>query len=53
MSDDAPHWSAGLGPAARAVWAKHDEKPAKWLQLWRHMADSAAMAGRLWDEWTP
>ncbi|WP_328777368.1 type I-E CRISPR-associated protein Cse1/CasA [Streptomyces goshikiensis] len=53
MRDDAPHWSAGLGPAARAVWAKHDEKPAKWLQLWRHMADSAAMAGRLWDEWTP
>ncbi|MET9959486.1 type I-E CRISPR-associated protein Cse1/CasA [Streptomyces sp. NPDC006326] len=48
-----PHWGAALSPAARSVWAKHDPKPAKWLPLWRHMADSAAMAERLWDEWTP
>ncbi|MFD9337192.1 type I-E CRISPR-associated protein Cse1/CasA [Streptomyces sp. NPDC060028] len=53
MHHAAAHWSAGLTPAARTVWAKHDQKAGKWLQLWRHMADSAAMAGRLWDGWTP
>ncbi|MFF5447117.1 type I-E CRISPR-associated protein Cse1/CasA [Streptomyces sp. NPDC012888] len=47
------HWSAELTPAARSVWAKYDQKAEKWLPLWRHMADSAAMARRLWDEWTP
>jgi CRISPR-associated endonuclease/helicase Cas3 len=43
-----------LGPlsrAARSVWAKHDRDTEGWLPLWRHMADSAAVAGRLWDEW--
>ncbi|MFF3432343.1 type I-E CRISPR-associated protein Cse1/CasA [Streptomyces sp. NPDC002602] len=53
MQHEEPHWSAGLTPAARAVWAKYDKDASKWLQLWRHMADSAAMAGRLWDEWAP
>ncbi|MFI7179238.1 type I-E CRISPR-associated protein Cse1/CasA [Streptomyces spororaveus] len=53
MHHDAPHWSAGLTRAARSVWAKHDRDTEKWLQLWRHMADSAAMAERLWDEWVP
>ncbi|MFF4323808.1 type I-E CRISPR-associated protein Cse1/CasA [Streptomyces sp. NPDC001568] len=53
MHHDAPQWSAGLTTAARSVWAKHDRKSEKWLQLWRHMADSAAMAERLWDEWLP
>ncbi|MFE5519165.1 type I-E CRISPR-associated protein Cse1/CasA [Streptomyces virginiae] len=53
MYNDAPHWSAGLTRAARSVWAKHDRDSEKWLQLWRHMADSAAMAERLWDQWVP
>ncbi|MBT2544986.1 type I-E CRISPR-associated protein Cse1/CasA [Streptomyces sp. ISL-44] len=53
MKDSRPHWSASLTPAARVVWAKHDRRTEKWLPLWRHMADSAAMAGRLWDEWVP
>ncbi|MCY0931660.1 type I-E CRISPR-associated protein Cse1/CasA [Streptomyces sp. H27-H1] len=47
------HWSEQLTPAARRVWAKDVRELGKWLPLWRHMADSAAMAGRLWDEWLP
>ncbi|MGW7295212.1 CRISPR-associated helicase Cas3' [Streptomyces xiamenensis] len=39
--------------AARTVWAKHDRDSEGWLPLWRHMADSAAVAGLLWDEWLP
>ncbi|WP_181008874.1 CRISPR-associated helicase Cas3' [Streptomyces sp. SM12] len=42
-----------LSPAARSVWAKHDRSDDAWLPLWRHMADSGAVAGRLWDEWLP
>jgi CRISPR-associated endonuclease/helicase Cas3 len=41
-----------VGPA-RKVWAKHDRDSDGWLPLWRHMADSAAVAGLLWDEWLP
>ncbi|CAL9646724.1 hypothetical protein SUDANB120_06498 (plasmid) [Streptomyces sp. enrichment culture] len=53
MCNDAPHWSASLSAAARTIWAKHEATTSKWLPLWRHMADSAAMAGRLWDVWLP
>ncbi|WP_455771110.1 CRISPR-associated endonuclease Cas3'' [Streptomyces halstedii] len=42
-----------LGPAALTVWAKHDRPTDGWLPLWQHMTDSAAVAGRLWDEWVP
>ncbi|GAA3733831.1 type I-E CRISPR-associated protein Cse1/CasA [Streptomyces tremellae] len=42
-----------LTGAARTVWAKHDRDTDKWLPLWRHMADSAAVAGLLWDNWLP
>nr|WP_203950175.1 CRISPR-associated helicase Cas3' [Microbispora rosea] len=42
-----------LSSAARAVWAKHDRDSDGWLPLWRHMADSGAVAGLLWDEWVP
>ncbi|MFD3328571.1 type I-E CRISPR-associated protein Cse1/CasA [Streptomyces sp. NPDC058701] len=48
-----PHWSARLTTEARTVWAKHDRKTEKWLPLWRHMADAAAVGGRLWDGWVP
>lgn len=43
----------GLSPAARRVWGKHDLKTEDWLPLRQHMADSAAVAGKLWDEWLP
>ncbi|GGU48377.1 hypothetical protein GCM10010498_00760 [Streptomyces cavourensis] len=42
-----------LSPTARTPWGKHDRPTEQWLPLWRHMADSAAVAGRLWDEWVP
>ncbi|WP_406360615.1 CRISPR-associated helicase Cas3' (plasmid) [Streptomyces sp. NBC_01544] len=35
------------------VWAKHDRDSDGWLPLWRHMEDSAAVAGLLWDMWLP
>ncbi|WP_432066333.1 CRISPR-associated helicase Cas3' [Streptomyces sp. C10-9-1] len=35
------------------MWAKHDHDSDGWLPLWRHMEDSAAVAGRLWDGWLP
>ncbi|MER5951714.1 CRISPR-associated helicase Cas3' [Streptomyces sp. NPDC001904] len=43
----------GLSAAARTVWAKHDRDSDGWMPLWRHMEDSAAVAGLLWDEWLP
>ncbi|MEU9891032.1 CRISPR-associated helicase Cas3' [Sphaerisporangium sp. NPDC051011] len=43
----------GLSQAARSVWAKHDRDADGWLPLWRHLADSGAVAGLLWDEWVP
>ncbi|MFW6695497.1 CRISPR-associated helicase Cas3' [Streptomyces sp. MAR4 CNX-425] len=46
-----------LSSPARTVWAKSDQreggKSGAWLPLWRHMADSGAVAGRLWDDWLP
>ncbi|MFJ8676392.1 type I-E CRISPR-associated protein Cse1/CasA [Streptomyces sp. NPDC093589] len=42
-----------LSLPARRAWGKHDRGTESWLPLWRHMADSAAVAGRLWDEWLP
>lgn len=42
-----------LSLPARKAWGKHDRDTEGWLPLWRHMADSAAVAGKLWDEWLP
>ncbi|MEU6310821.1 type I-E CRISPR-associated protein Cse1/CasA [Streptomyces sp. NPDC047014] len=53
LDSTLPHWGLRLTAEARSVWAKHDRKTEKWLPLWRHMADAAAMARRLWDEWMP
>jgi CRISPR system Cascade subunit CasA len=50
---DGSRLGDGLSAAARVVWAKHDQKTDGWLPLWRHMADSAAVAGLLWDGWVP
>ncbi|WP_443056051.1 CRISPR-associated helicase Cas3' [Streptomyces sp. IBSBF 3136] len=44
---------ACLSAPAACVWAKHDREGERWLPLWQHMEDSAAVAGRLWDEWLP
>src|SRR4051794_36008431 len=46
-----------LSQAARSVWAKtsrneHGEVE-DWMPLWRHLDDTAAVAGRLWDVWVP
>jgi CRISPR-associated helicase Cas3/CRISPR-associated endonuclease Cas3-HD len=46
-------FAEGLSAAARTVWAKHDRATDGWLPLWRHMADSGAVAGLLWDHWVP
>ncbi len=46
-------WTGHLSRAARAAWAKHDFDSDGWLPLWRHMADSAAVATKLWGEWLP
>ncbi|WP_327682632.1 type I-E CRISPR-associated protein Cse1/CasA [Kitasatospora sp. NBC_00458] len=42
-----------LSAPARSVWAKHDRDADTWLPLWRHLADSGAVAARLWDHWLP
>ncbi|GGL20508.1 CRISPR-associated helicase Cas3' [Mangrovihabitans endophyticus] len=44
--------AVGLSDAARVVWGKSGDLVTP-LPLWRHMADSADVAGRLWDEWLP
>ena len=35
-----------------ALWGKTGEADS-WLPLWRHLEDSAAVAGLLWDHWLP
>ncbi|WP_078854402.1 type I-E CRISPR-associated protein Cse1/CasA [Streptomyces sp. NRRL F-5135] len=42
-----------LSASARSAWAKHDRKTDGWLPLWRHMMDSASVAGKLWEDWLP
>ncbi|UCM89732.1 type I-E CRISPR-associated protein Cse1/CasA [Streptomyces marincola] len=42
-----------LSAAARSAWGKSDRDQGSWLPLWQHMADSGAVAGRLWDAWVP
>ncbi|WP_168220797.1 CRISPR-associated helicase Cas3' [Streptomyces sp. RFCAC02] len=48
-----PGLAARLVGPVRRVWAKHERDSDGWLPLWRHMADSAAVAGLLWDTWLP
>ncbi|WP_326794928.1 HD domain-containing protein [Streptomyces sp. NBC_01808] len=54
---DAARIGERLSSPARTVWAKSDQREGgrsgAWLPLWRHMADSGAVAGRLWDDWLP
>ncbi|MFI7609305.1 CRISPR-associated helicase Cas3' [Micromonospora sp. NPDC049366] len=54
MSPDITGGGPKLSDAARAVWGKTDRRglsPVGWLPLWRHLADSADVAGHLWDHW--
>ncbi len=50
---ESPTAFCHLSTASRTAWGKHDRLTEQWLPLWRHMADSAAVAGLLWDEWVP
>lgn len=56
MDDAIP---GDLSTAARSVWAKtHYDRDdprdvPEWMALWRHLDDTAAVAGRLWDQWLP
>ncbi|MEV6601061.1 CRISPR-associated endonuclease Cas3'' [Actinoplanes sp. NPDC051346] len=43
---------AVLSDAARVVWGKSGDL-VRPLPLWRHLADSADVAGLLWDRWLP
>jgi CRISPR-associated endonuclease/helicase Cas3 len=50
--------SAAWSSAARSVWAKTSRNPdthevRDWMPLWQHLDDTAAVAGRLWDDWLP
>lgn len=46
-----------LSEAARSAWGKSWPQRTPdievWNPLWRHLQDSAAVAGRLWDQWLP
>lgn len=42
-----------LSEPARRIWGKSQLLTSAWLPLWRHLADSAGVAGRLWDFWLP
>ncbi|MFT3663179.1 MAG: CRISPR-associated helicase Cas3' [Gordonia sp. (in: high G+C Gram-positive bacteria)] len=51
---DNPTLIAELSAAARVLWAKSDYlEGIDWLPLYQHIADSAAVAGTLWDEFLP
>lgn len=45
--------ASGLSAATRSAWAKSDHNSGQSLSLIRHLADSAAIAGQLWDQWLP
>lgn len=40
-----------LSASTRVVWGKSGDQHMRWLPLWRHLADSAAVAERLWASW--
>ncbi|ACU72797.1 CRISPR-associated protein, Cse1 family [Catenulispora acidiphila DSM 44928] len=42
-----------LSAATRSAWAKSDPDSGQSLSLIRHLADSAAIAEHLWDQWLP
>lgn len=50
MTSGAPQgrWSDNV----MAIWGKTGDDDS-WLPLWRHLEDSAAVAGLVWDRWLP
>ncbi|AEE44655.1 CRISPR-associated helicase/endonuclease Cas3 [Cellulomonas fimi] len=45
---------AAVDEPCRVVWAKswpYDVPPSHWAPLWRHLDDTADVAGLLWDHW--
>lgn len=40
-----------ISAAAHSVWGKSDRDTGDSMSLWRHMKDSAGIAGLLWDDW--
>lgn len=43
-----------LSDRAKSLWGKTNRvDDTEWLPLYVHMADSAAMAARIWDTWVP
>jgi hypothetical protein len=43
-----------LSQQAMSIWGKSDRgEGVSWLPLFVHMADSAGVAQKLWDEWLP
>lgn len=56
MNQNARTWEDGfvLSREACSLWGKSDYGFQRaWLPLFVHMADSSAVAFRLWDEWFP
>lgn len=44
----------GLSTRAKAIWGKTNRTDdSEWLPLYVHMADSAAIAAKIWDTWVP
>lgn len=44
----------GLSDRARSIWGKTNRvDDSEWLPLYVHMADSAAVATKIWDTWVP
>lgn len=40
-------------PRVLSVWGKSDIETLRWMPVVRHLEDSAAVAGWLWDQWLP
>lgn len=44
----------GLSDRTRSIWGKTNRvDDSEWLPLYVHMADSAAVATKIWDTWVP
>ncbi|WP_161897298.1 CRISPR-associated helicase Cas3' [Gordonia spumicola] len=51
---DTSRQPGAMSARARVLWAKSDyDAPENWMPLYQHMADSAAVASQLWDEFLP
>lgn len=58
ITDISVDRQSGLGAATLWAWAKSDADPVTgeivgWLPVHQHLADTAVVAGLLWDRWLP